>query len=212
MILLGEAIVTGTHVNITAPAGWATVRALRLTNYTSDVLVLTNISGVDQSQEYLLPLQQMVYRSINSSNIPTVEGISLGALTTVPTVLVEWSTEPLVDFIGTYPTAIGVGSATPLFTNGRLSMPVVDTTYILPGNPFRKSITFINDSVIQTLHNSDIQWSYMDGDNVFWSTVPHVLVNTGRTIESTATIYFRSLDNSISLGSNGVEWYQETYA
>lgn len=135
VISIGSAI--GSQVILESPLGFGATRAVRVTNTTADIVVLTNILGVGQDQQYLFPSQQMVYYSVNISATPTAQGLTLSAATIAAGLYVEWSTEPHEDFIGTYPTNIagssgggGGGSVTqgtvPWITeNDGVSIPVI---------------------------------------------------------------------------------------
>lgn len=155
MIILGSASIQGNTVQIDTKtvAGFGSVQAVRLTNYTADALILTNINGTGQSQEYLMPLQQMVYHTLNVSTIPTVIAQSLGTAFDVAALFVEWSTDPTIDFIGTYPqqvTQVPVilpppAAATKVNT-GTYIFPDTVTIYTIPANAKRVDITVTNQS------------------------------------------------------------------
>jgi len=208
-IRLGEATVVLDKVELQAPGRFGTFTAVRLTNYTADVLIVTGIDSQDPaSQEYLLPLQQNVYKTDNVSKIPTIQGISLGSLSLVPTVLVEWSDEPLKDFPGTYPTAIGVGSATPDATVMTFPIPLAGTTTTLPANPFRSSITLINTSTF-TSFDTWIEWSTVDAN---WGGNPRIPLGGVRTLKSTAVLYFRAGHDANCNGTAAFEINEESFA
>lgn len=151
MILVGTASVTpnGT-IELVAPMGFGTARGLRLTNYTppgsSDgkgaVITIANISGRDQSSEYLFPGVQMVYPSVNASDIPTVSIVS-GSMTAAQVaagLFAEWSTEPTVDFLGTYPASVpfesgGGGGVTLSSPNGTVIIGGTSTAPTLETYP-----------------------------------------------------------------------------
>jgi hypothetical protein len=217
-IRLGESTVSGTNVELKAPGGFGTFQAIRLTNYTANVLIITGIDSDDPgSQEYLLPLQQNVYRTNNVGNIPKVTGINLGALTAVPTVLVEWSDNPLKDFPGIYPTAIGIGVATPSVNIVRVALSLAFTTYVIPGNPFRKRISIFNacDYVAATDYtipgvDGRAEWT---ATNTGWGSVPLIPQGCERIIETTAPLYFRSLTGLLCTGHQVyIDYHEETYA
>lgn len=111
MIVVGTATVnphTGkVELNANSAMGFGTARGVRLSNFTSVSLTLTNISGVDQSQEYLAPQTQMVYPTANIGATPIIESDQPAAVI-AEFLLVEWSTDPDTDFIGTYPAALPV--------------------------------------------------------------------------------------------------------
>lgn len=205
MIVVGEAVVQGNKVVIKpATLGFGAVRAVRLTNYTANVLVLTNISGQDQSQEYLLPLQQMVYESINASGVPTVDVKDIGAsITAPPTVLVEWSTDPIRDFTGNYPTVIGEPSGAPYayITQESVNNDISSLDFFnymsIGANPFRKALTVINNT--NPLSNdSALHWSYNTDSFEPASPIlaPTFERGSGRTILSTAAVYFGGVGQS----------------
>ncbi len=149
-IRLGQATVNGSTVQIKAPGGLGTFQAVRLTNYTSVILIINGIDSDDPgSQEYLLPLQQNVYRTNNVSNIPTVTGLVTGGVEQLATVLVEWSDNPLRDFPGVYPTAIGLPTSTPAFSTGTTFVENAAQVYTIPANPLRARLVIKNISTSQ---------------------------------------------------------------
>jgi len=204
MIILGKATIApqGVIIDTQDISGFNTVAAVRLSNYSGDVITLRNISGQDQSEEYLMPLQQMVYPSANIRNIPTLEALSLGNAIVVETVLVEWSTDPLVDFQGTYPvplTEVGTVFLTPennpaVTAGDVLELTTADTTYDIPGYVFRHSITVINNG------STNIQWSTVDAG---W---PHatILPGSSRTLNAPNTLYFQS-----DADGGTLEWFTD---
>jgi hypothetical protein len=218
-IRLGEAIVQGTGVRLKAPGQFGLFEAVRLTNYTADVLILNGIDSEDPAdQQYLLPLQQNVYKTSNTSNIPEVIGMSLGGLTSVPTVLAEWSDNPLKDFPGTYPTAIGLGIATPAVTVAREATGFITAgvTYTLAGNPFRKRVTLFNAGDFETADFaplpvvSGLEWSSADSG---WGTNPVIAQGDSRVVETTAPLYFRALTGQVCSGHQTyLDYTEETYA
>ena len=196
-IRLGSATVTGSTVSLIAPGGFGTFQAVRLTNFTSLILILTGIDSDDPGgQEYLLPLQQNVYRTNNISKIPTITGIVAGGAGAISSVLVEWSDNPLKDLPGTYPTAIGMPLATPGFNAGALALsnaysfttPDPADIYIIPGNPLRARLVVTNTSAFTGLtpggqysttvdglinpqtHNTYL-YSQSEAPNTAWDTI-----------------------------------------
>lgn len=105
-IIVGTASVNGNKVVLTPPMGFGTARGVRISNFTPDTLILNNVSGTDQSQEYLAPQTCMVYRTLNVQQTPYVQGFNYAASQIAPNILLEWSTDPDTDFIGTYPSAL----------------------------------------------------------------------------------------------------------
>lgn len=108
MIVLGSATVEGSDVVIDPPVGqFGGVKAVRLTNYSPDAIKLGNVTGKNAGgQEYLMPFQQNVYGIESVRNPPTALGVVLGSGFNTESLFVEWSTEPEIDFPGTYPTAL----------------------------------------------------------------------------------------------------------
>lgn len=98
---------------LVTPSAFDTAQALRLTNLSTDVVVLTNISDTYQGQEYLMPGQQMVYKSPNRSGTPTAVGLTLTPTQLSTLLFAEWSDDAETDFIGTYPTTCGSGIVSP---------------------------------------------------------------------------------------------------
>jgi hypothetical protein len=201
MIILGSATITSAGVVIQAPSGFNTVAAVRLTNYSGDVITLQNITGEDQSEEYLMPLQQMVYPSHNIRNIPTLVAMSLGNDVVIETVLVEWSTDPLTDFQGTYPVAlteVGVSFLIPdavASAGNVLDLAATGTTYDIAGNSFRHSVTVINNGT------TNIEWSSADSG---WGTNAIILPGSSRTLNSGIPLYFRT-----DAADGTLEWFTD---
>ena len=200
MIVLGSASVSiaGSTVTIDSPGGFGAFRAVRLTNYTANVLVLTNISGSTQgqSQEFLLPLQQMVYQSANVQTIPTVTVFGVeGTFSVAPSVLVEWSTDPLDDFNGTYPVTIGTPSAVPYACINLYNILPGDITSVLAANPFRRSVTLVNQTDDPNPVASGILYASTN-NGMNWVgppyAVPTIAAGAGRTLETTSALYFRT--------------------
>jgi hypothetical protein len=115
VIVPGTAIVNAStgKIELIPPLGFGTARGIRLSNYNTDTLTLTDISGTSQSQEYLPPQTQMVYATDNVGRTPTIIGQTLTSATLVTNILVEWSTDPAADFIGTYPVGLPQSTFTP---------------------------------------------------------------------------------------------------
>jgi hypothetical protein len=91
---------------IQPPTGFGSVEAVRISNYTGDALILTNIVGEGSDQQYLMPFQQMVYPFENVRAIPTMTGLQFGDGINTEAVLIEWSSDPDSDFPGTYPVTL----------------------------------------------------------------------------------------------------------
>lgn len=166
MIVVGTAVVNPSteQVELRAPMGFGTARGVRLSNFTGDSITLTNISGVDQSQEYLAPQTQMVYPTANVGAVPTAVGVSYPPDQIAQNILVEWSTDPDADFLGTYPAALPAnissfqGTARVFHAAGAAGAALVDNEIdlgILPSDYaiLALSVTFTNpeDSWCQIL-------------------------------------------------------------
>lgn len=197
MIVIGSATITPdqSKVTINSPGGFGAYRGVRLTNYTANILILTNISseGQGQSQELLLPLQQMVYHTANIQAVPTVQVFGVeGSLQVAPSVLVEWSTTPLDDFQGTYPVTIGTPSATPYACVNLYTVFPGGNTSVLSANPFRRSVTFINQTVpgADAAAITGILWAVTNLPVWNATTAPLIPVQAGRTVDTTAALYF----------------------
>jgi hypothetical protein len=91
---------------LTAPKRFDTVDAVRLTNVSSVVIVLNNISSCYQGQELLMPGQQMVYKSPNVSSVPYAYSSQAATAALEGLLLSEWSDDSATDFIGTYPASV----------------------------------------------------------------------------------------------------------
>ena len=189
-IRLGTATLQGTELQLQAPGRTNTFTALRLTNYTAEVFVLNNISSVQMGEEYLFPLQQMVYRVENVSAVATITGASLGIFTSVPAVYAEWSDDPLTDFPGTYPTSVTANPIAIHLSITTLALTTAATTYSVPANPNRTALTIINASG-GALPDGRIQWS---SDDASWTTAPFLARGVGRVVNATSPVYFRGVD------------------
>lgn len=189
-IRIGQATVLGDQVLLAAPGGFNTFKALRLSNFTGDAIIVRNISGTSIGEEYLLPSQSMVYHTDNVSTIPTLQGLNLG-LTTVSAVLVEWSDDPLNDFIGTYPTSITLPVVGTTASVSLVSLPAPGTTFTIAAQPLRVSLTVINESPTVGVNAGAIEWSSV---NSGWGSNPRIIVQGGRTTSGNNALYFRALD------------------
>lgn len=139
MILLGTLVVNADgSVTLPPPAGFNTVQAVRLSNYCNGALIVGNI-GTSNQQLLLMPVQQNVYAAPN-----TTQPLKLSSLSGTDTpagiaanVLVEYSTEPNVDFAGyTYPAQLSVPSqvvAQAIFAQGVPNVLLQDQLISLPG-------------------------------------------------------------------------------
>lgn len=202
-VVLGQATVSGSKVNFTPPeGGFGGILAVRLGNYTGDVIVLTNINSDSPGQEYLLPFQQNVYHIENVRNPPTAVGIALGANFATASLLVEWSTDPLHDFPGTYPTSLtqaGVlSTAASAWSVNELAVPNSATTVTIPANSLRTSLTVFVDGA------NAVEFSNVDSG---WGTNPQIAAGTGRTIDTTAAVFFRHTGATAS----SVQWFDTHY-
>lgn len=140
-------------LEIQPPAGFNTVNALRITNYTVDVLILTNIMGNNNSdRQYLMPLEQMVFAVENVQTLATMQGLQLGADIEQERVLIEWADNGLDDFEGTYPVFVTI---LPQFTdtNWQGDTETIDMagSLTVPANPRRQSTTIVNESTTAVL-------------------------------------------------------------
>lgn len=226
MITVGQAVLQGSKVVLAPPSlGWGAVRAVRLTNYTQNVLILTNLSGQSQSQEYLLPLQQNVYESANVGVPPSITVLDVGGgIVTPPTVLVEWSTAPLDDFIGSYPTVIGAPSGTPYayvsleHVQPASSGPTTFSYMSIGANPFRKSITIVNDTdPLSVPGTGGLRWATSPASFLITPSpgiAPIMAVGSGRTLEYTGPIYI-GFDGKVNVSAGQtdytVELVEESY-
>ena len=181
-IYLGDATLQGNNVTITPPVGFDTIDGVRLTNYTGDVLILTDIDGRSNSQEYLMPLQQMVYHTANVQKIPRISGLALGSQFDNAALFVEWSDDSRNDFIGTYPTNITQVALVPaeFATVQLLTLDGVTPTEI-PAGP-RNSITLVNQGA------TNIAWNTVDD----FAAQPSIVPGSGRSLNSGTALWFMS--------------------
>lgn len=186
-VFLGSVTQQGSKNYISPPAALTSVEAVRITNITSDVLVLSNVAGNGQSLEYLLPMQQAVYKSEGSQQIPTVYGVTLGNVLPNSQIFVEWSDDPLNDFPGTYPTTIGSLAATaPGFENGVVTMANANTTYSIPANPNRLSLSFTNTGSVP------VMWLPTNPASPWAGTNPTIAAGNGVELNTSAVVYLQS--------------------
>jgi len=187
-IFLGSVTQQGNRLGISPPAALSSVKAVRVANITSDVLILNNIAGNGQSQEYLLPLQQAVFKTEGVQQIPTIYGQALGDALPLSQIFVEWSDDPLADFPGTYPTTLSALSATaPSFINGVIALTNANQTYSIPANPLRTSLSFTNSSAA-----GNVMWLPADKASPWTGTNPTLTPGNGVTIDTSAAVYLQS--------------------
>jgi hypothetical protein len=202
-IVLGKATLTGNAVTLSPPeGGFGGITAARITNYTGDVIIITNISSDSPGQEYLMPFQQNVYHIENVRTPPTAAGVQLGAAFATATLLVEWSNDPLKDFPGTYPTALTqagiISSAAPKFNVAEVAIPADAATHTIPANPARTGLSFIVDGA------NAVEWNDVDSG---WGTNPQAASGTGRTVDTASAVYFRATGGVAS----SVQYWETTY-
>lgn len=201
-LVLGKAVLAGNAVTLSPPeGGFGGITAVRLTNYTGDVLILTNISSDSPGQEYLMPFQQNVYHIENVRTPPQVVGQQLAAAFATATLLVEWSNDPLKDFPGTYPTALTqagiISSAAPKFNVAAVAIPNDAATHTIPANGARTSMSFFVDGA------NAVEWNDADSG---WGTNPQVQVGSGRTVDTTQAVYLRAVG-----GATSVQYWETAY-
>lgn len=203
-IYLGEvdANLVSNQFQLKPPLGFSAVDSLRLTNYTGDVIVIRNIQGDGQSSEYLMPYMQMVYRTVNTSAIPTFAGFVLGNGVNPNLVLAEWSTEGNQDFIGTYPLAVAV----PPIVSGSGSNWTGNTTTVVaaggvqsvPTDLARLSTTIINNGPAAITVESSL-------DATFVILLPHASMSYGNGAGAL-------LINNDPTDDAQISWFGETVA
>ncbi len=199
-ILIGSARTVNGQVTITPPAGHSgSIHAVRLSNYSGELLILTNMYSERPGREYLVPFQQMVYQIFNFQEVPTIVGILLGTAFDTARLLVEWSTEPLADFPGRYPVDLtqadlsGIGGAAPSWEVFELPVPNDAASHSIPAQITRSSLTFFNDGAVNVAYRAvDTGWGVND---------PVILPGSGRTVNTTAAVFFRSL------GAGSIQWF-----
>lgn len=184
-VFLGQATLSGNTVQIEPPLGFGAVDSVRLTNFTPDVLILTNINGRESSQEYLMPLQQMVYRTQDVTQIPTITGVALGSSFPVSQVFVEWSNNGLVDFPGTYPIEVTEpATSSQSWVAGVVTLTDTGITYTIPGDPLRQSTTVIN--------SGSTTLNFLPTDGPWIAPVPSLVAGASFTLRNGAEIYLRT--------------------
>ena len=196
-IILG---VVDNNFHIIPPAGgFGGIKACRLSNYTGDALVITNINPDYPGQEYLLPFQQSVYQIENIRQPPSLSAYVLGQDFSTSNVLVEWSTEPLIDFPGTYPAnltqAFLASAGAPAFEVHTLAVPDDGATHEIPAEARRISLSFINNGTV------DLRYAAFDSG---WTGRPILPVGDARTVDTVQAVYFRV---ATPMGGDGqVQW------
>ena len=197
MIVLGTATVQGNAVVITPPeGGFGGIKAVRLSNYTSDALILTNISSDSPGQEYLMPFQQSVYHIENVRTPPKVVGVTLGSSFSTASLLIEWSTEPLTDFPGTYPTAISQAPINPTTATDGVVVMGASATGQIPASA-RLSTTFYN------VGPGVVYWSVNSGTTLGPTTSASLPVGSGVTIDGGGIVYLKADSSGASVSYFG---------
>lgn len=130
MIYLGTVVFNGGgRCYLLPPMGFDSTKAIRIANVSTNVHIITNVSSVSQSREYLLPGQQMVYKSVNVSSPIYVDNVD-GSTVSASDILCEWASEPDTDFQGTYPYTIP--TVISLNSNAFIPMsPLLEDTFSL---------------------------------------------------------------------------------
>lgn len=173
MIRIGYGTLQGGQLAIIAPMGFAGSRGVRITNLSTDTLILTNIDSRSQGQEYLPPGMQMIYLSIDATATSTIAGVSESAASLQQSVLIEWSTDPTVDFIGTYPAVVAEfasGPSTP-------SHVIVDSGTVSVDNfPAVQTVDVDNFPAVQTVDVDNFP-AFPATQDVHVTNVPHVDVD-----------------------------------
>lgn len=186
MIILGTAAVVGSKVQINFPTGFGGIQAVRLTNYTADVIVLQDITGAgDGSQEYLMPFQTSVYESVSTRTPPTAYGQTLGTGFATSQLFVEWSTDPTADFPGTYPSALTEAPLAPSnSTDGVIVLAANATGSIPAGN--RLSTTFYNNGA------GVVYWSTNSATVLGPTTSASLASGAGITLSGGVTVHLKA--------------------
>lgn len=208
------AIVLGTvddNFNIVPPqGGFGGIDGCRLSNYTGDALIITNIDTERPGQQYLMPFQQMVYKIENLRQAPSLDALTLGQDFSTSDVLVEWSTEALHDFPGIYPCTLVqaalAGSAAPAWENHQLAVPADGTTVSIVADARRISMSFMNDGT------EKLMWSYADNG---WGGSggggrPSLDVGSGRQLDTKAQVFFRIFNDTGSTDGH-LQWFETRY-
>lgn len=188
MIIVGTAVVNAStgKVNLVAPMGFGTARGVRLSNYTSVTLTLINISGTEQSQEYLAPQTQMIYTSANIGATPIVES-DQPASVVAEYLLVEWSTEPDVDFIGTYPAAL----PSPIQESPSTGAVIYSSTTVTPASQASPFVVDVHafQSILLNMKSASNGFPQL---NYFWLDANQNLIDQGvllRPSDGTGTFW-----------------------
>lgn len=170
-IFIGTAIVTSNppSVIIDSPTGgFGGIEAARISNYTGELLEMFNVTGdAPTSTQYLLPFQSNVFQMHNVRQPPIIVAAGLGTSFDTEAVLVEWSTDPRIDFPGTYPVGlteaallatgnkaynvrvdVAAGAATLAYHGQAFALvppTVTATELLLPVNDQRLDATIVNE-------------------------------------------------------------------
>lgn len=192
MLFLGSSVLNADgSISLTAPAGFASVNGVRLTNYTTSVLILRDINPSNPSNQYLLPGMQTVYRTVNRSRYPRLEDISTGLIDAVTGLLVEWTTDFEDDFKGLqYPVMVNNASVQAATADIYL-LPMVDhlEVYSVAGSEQRTRLWVYNPTAFP------IRWSSEDYD---WPNRPQIPPGESREIISNNPIFFTGdVDNLV---------------
>jgi hypothetical protein len=183
-IVLGAAVLTGNAVTITPPeGGFGGVTAVRLSNYTGDALIVTNINSESPGQEYLLPFQQNVYHIENVRTPPKVVAQVLGSGFPTQSLLVEWSNDPLQDFPGTYPASITQAPINPANTQDGVVVMAANANGQIPASTSRLSTTFFNTGP------GVVFWSTKSTTVLGAATSAQLPVGAGVTLDGGAVVF-----------------------
>lgn len=197
MIVLGTAVVRGNVVSITPPeGGFGGIKAARLSNYTGDVLILTNISSDSPGQEYLMPFQQSVYHIENVRTPPKVVGVTLGSTFSTASLLIEWSTEPLIDFPGTYPVGIAQAPINPTIATDGVVVMAASATGQIPAGP-RLQTTFYNTGP------GVVYWSVNSATVLGPTTSASLPLGAGITLDGGVVVYLKADSSGASVSYFG---------
>lgn len=188
MITLGTATVQGSSVIIKAPVGgFGGVKAVRLTNYTADVIILSNINGTSPgARELIMPFQTNVYACDNIRDAPTALGQTLGSTFATASLMVEWSDDPVTDFPGTYPANVTQAPINPSNSSDGVVVLAANASGTIAAQPLRLQTTFFNTGP------GVVYWSQNASTVLGAGTSASLPVNAGVTLDGGATVYLKA--------------------
>lgn len=199
MIVLGSATLIGSSVVMKAPVGgFGGIKAVRLTNYTGDAIILQNITGSSPgAQELLMPFQTNVFPCDNIRDAPTAVGVTLGSTFATASLFVEWSDDPIKDFPGTYPSQVTQAPINPSNASDGVVVMAANASGQIAANPLRLQTTFYNTGP------GVVFWSQKSTTVLGAGTSASLPVGAGITLDGGQSIFLKADGSGASVSFFG---------